>query len=68
MSDEVKYDSSGEVEVIKGYQKSDVSEAPAVQDGLGCHSGSEMEKAAKLSDNNQILKQFEKDYPKGPHG
>ena len=67
MSDEVKYDSSGEVEVIKGYQKSDVSEAPAVQDGLGCHSGSEMEKAAKLSDNNQILKQFEKDYPKGPH-
>ena len=67
MSDEVKYDSSGEVEVIKGYQKSDVSEAPAVQDGLGCHSGSEMEKAAKLSDNNEILKQFEKDYPKGPH-
>ena len=67
MSDEVKYDSSGEVEVIKGYQKSDVSEAPAVQDGLGCHSGSEMEKAAKLSDNNDILKRFEKDYPKGPH-
>ena len=67
MNDEVKYDSSGEVEVIKGYQKSDVSEAPAVQDGLGCHSGSEMEKAAKLSDNNEILKQFEKDYPKGPH-
>ena len=67
MTDEVKYDSSGEVEVIKGYQKSDVSEAPAVQDGLGCHSGSEMEKAAKLSDNNEILKQFEKDYPKGPH-
>ena len=67
MSDEVKYDSSGEVEVIKGYQKSDVSEAPTVQDGLGCHSGSEMEKAAKLSDNNEILKQFEKDYPKGPH-
>ena len=67
MTDEVKYDSSGEVEVIKGYQKSDVSEAPAVQDGLGCHSGSEMEEAAKLSDNNEILKQFEKDYPKGPH-
>ena len=67
MTDEVKYDSSGEVEVIKGHQKSDVSEAPAVQDGLGCHSGSEMEKAAKLSDNNEILKQFEKDYPKGPH-
>ncbi len=67
MGDEVTYDSSNEVEVIKGHPQDDVSDAPVVQDGLGCHSGSEMEKAARLSGNNEILEQFEKDYPKGPH-
>ncbi|MEK9977423.1 MAG: chlorophyllide a reductase subunit Y, partial [Paracoccaceae bacterium] len=36
-------------------------------DGLGCHSGSEMEKAARLSGNSEILDQFAKDYPQGPH-
>ena len=67
MSDEVTYDDSDEVEVIKGHPHDDVSGAPNIQDGLGCHSGSEMEKAARLSGNNEILDQFEKDYPKGPH-
>jgi chlorophyllide a reductase subunit Y len=67
MSDEVTYDDSDEVEVIKGHPHDDVSRSPNIQDGLGCHSGSEMEKAARLSGNNEILDQFEKDYPKGPH-
>lgn len=67
MSDEVAYDNSNNVEVIKGYPRDEVSNSPLVRDGLGCHSGSEMEKAARLSGNNEILKQFEKDYPKGPH-
>ena len=67
MSDEVTYDSSDEVGVIKGHPHDDVSDAPIIQDGLGCHSGSEMEKAARLSGNNEILDQFEKDYPKGAH-
>ena len=67
MSDEVAYDNSNNVEVIKGHPGDDVFNSPLIQDGLGCHSGSEMEKAARLSGNNEILKQFEKDYPKGPH-
>ena len=67
MSDEVAYDNSNNVEVIKGHPRDDASNSPLIQDGLGCHSGSEMEKAARLSGNNEILKQFEKDYPKGPH-
>ena len=67
MSEEVTYDNSDEVRVIKGHPQDDVSGAAVIQDGLGCHSGSEMEKAARLSGNNEILDQFEKDYPKGPH-
>ena len=67
MNDEVTYDNSNNVEVIKGHPRDDVSNSPVIQDGLGCHSGSEMEKAARLSGNNEILEQFEKDYPKGPH-
>tara|TARA_B100001093_G_scaffold37876_1_gene32442 strand:- start:2446 stop:4011 length:1566 start_codon:yes stop_codon:yes gene_type:complete len=67
MSEAVTYDNSDEVDVIKGHPHDDVSDATIIQDGLGCHSGSEMEKAARLSGNNMILDQFEKDYPKGPH-
>ena len=67
MSEAVTYDNSDEVDVIKGLPHDDVSDATIIQDGLGCHSGSEMEKAARLSGNNMILDQFEKDYPKGPH-
>ena len=67
MSDEVTYDNAATAEVIKGYPRDDVSDAPILQDGLGCHSGSEMEKAARLSGNSEILDQFAKDYPQGPH-
>ncbi len=67
MSEEVSYDKCSEVEVIKGRSKDDASKAPNSQDGLGCHSGSEMEKAARLSGNSEILQRFEKDYPNGPH-
>ncbi len=67
MSEAVTYDNSDEVDVIKGHPHDDVTDATIIQDGLGCHSGSEMEKAARLSGNNMILDQFEKDYPKGPH-
>ena len=66
MSDEVTYDNAATAEVIKGHPRDDVSDTP-IQDGLGCHSGSEMEKAARLSGNSEILDQFAKDYPQGPH-
>ncbi len=68
MSDEVTYDAASRVEVIKGHPRDEVAEAfvmPA--DGLGCHSGSEMKKAAELSGNSELLAQFAKDYPQGPH-
>ncbi len=67
MSDEVTYDNAATAEVIKCHPRDDVSDAPILQDGLGCHSGSEMEKAARLSGNSEILDQFAKDYPQGPH-
>jgi chlorophyllide a reductase subunit Y len=67
MSDEVTYDNAATAEVIKGHPRDDVSDAPILQDGLGCHSGSEMGKAARLSGNSEILDQFAKDYPQGPH-
>ena len=67
MSDEVTYDNAATAEVIKGHPRDDVSDAPILQDGRGCHSGSEMEKAARLSGNSEILDQFAKDYPQGPH-
>ncbi|MEM9716972.1 MAG: chlorophyllide a reductase subunit Y [Pseudomonadota bacterium] len=48
---------------------STASDAPALQgDGLGCHAGAaEMEAAAKAAGNSELLEQFAKDYPQGPH-
>ena len=68
MSDEVTYDAASQVEVIKGHPRDEAAEASVMQaDGLGCHSGSEMKKAAELSGNSELLAQFAKDYPQGPH-
>jgi chlorophyllide a reductase subunit Y len=36
-------------------------------DGLGCHSGGEMKKAAEMAGNGEMLEQFARDYPEGPH-
>ena len=68
MSDEVTYDAASRVEVIKGHLRDEAAEASVMPaDGLGCHSGSEMKKAAELSGNSELLAQFAKDYPQGPH-
>ena len=41
--------------------------APAT-DGVGCHSGAEQMKAAAMaSGKSDVLDQYAKDYPKGPH-
>jgi chlorophyllide a reductase subunit Y len=38
------------------------------RDGLGCHAGSDqMEAAARAAGKSEILDQYAKDYPKGPH-
>lgn len=67
VTNEATYDETAEVEVIRGEPRVDTPDAPVLADGLGCHSGSEMEKAARLSGNSEMLDQFAKDYPKGPH-
>ncbi|MGB0498988.1 MAG: chlorophyllide a reductase subunit Y [Rubricella sp.] len=36
-------------------------------DGLGCHSGSEMKKAAEMAGQSELLEKYAEDYPTGPH-
>ena len=46
----------------------DVASAPADGGGEGCHGGADtMREAAKKAGKSDILDQFEKDYPVGPH-
>ena len=42
--------------------------APNQMDGMGCHAGAaEMEAAARAAGKSEILDQYAKDYPQGPH-
>ncbi|WP_371227390.1 chlorophyllide a reductase subunit Y [Roseovarius sp. 2305UL8-3] len=66
MTDEVTYDTAAEVDVIKG-KPSALADTGGAVDGLGCHSGSEMEKAARAAGQSDILDQYAADYPQGPH-
>lgn len=44
------------------------SDAALGTDGLGCHAGaSALEAAARAAGNSELLDQFAKDYPAGPH-
>ncbi len=66
MSDEVKYDTAAEADVIQGHPRE--ADVPTGGDsGLGCHSGSDMKLAAEMSGNSELLEKFAKDYPQGPH-
>jgi len=74
MTEEVRYDTAADAEVILGEDR-DMS-APSFQgmgqtapvDGMGCHAGAnEMEKAARMAGKSDILDQYAKDYPQGPH-
>lgn len=58
---QVTYDASGKVQVQSA------EAAKELTDGLGCHSGETMEKAAREAGKSDILDQFAADYPKGPH-
>lgn len=66
MSDEVTYDNAAEVPVIKGKPREATPELEG-DPGLGCHSGSTMEDAARKAGNSELLDQYAKDYPQGPH-
>ncbi|WP_375259611.1 chlorophyllide a reductase subunit Y [Citreimonas sp.] len=67
MSNEATYDETAEVEVIRGTPSRDDAAMPPPADGLGCHSGAEMEKAARLAGNSELLDKYRADYPVGPH-
>jgi len=75
MSEEVTYDSSGDVEVTLGTAiepSASPETAPELQAGegkaQGCHApAGEMEAAARAAGQSEILDQYAKDYPKGPH-
>ncbi len=69
---EVSYDPADDVEVIKGHPHGDLSRAPGdqpdlTQDGIGCHSGAELESAARMAGQSEMLDKFRADYPTGPH-
>jgi chlorophyllide a reductase subunit Y len=66
MSDEVVYDTAAAVEVQTGTEVEGHND-PMPQDGLGCHSGSTMADAARKAGKSEILDQYAKDYPQGPH-
>ncbi len=66
MSDEVTYDDAGKAEVIQGKAR-EVAPELTGDPGLGCHSGNEMEKAARMAGQSDLLDQYARDYPQGPH-
>jgi len=46
----------------------DVTPAAAPKDGAGCHAGAdELHRAAAAAGKSEVLDQYAKDYPKGPH-
>jgi 3,8-divinyl chlorophyllide a/chlorophyllide a reductase subunit Y len=72
MTEEIRYDDAAEAEVIQGAARTegDAAAVPGLSggDGMGCHAGAgEMEKAARAAGKSEILDQYAKDYPQGPH-
>src|SRR6056297_3394508 len=66
MSEEVTYDDAANAQVIEGKSGDPTPELQG-DPGLGCHSGAEMEKAARMAGQSELLDQYAKDYPQGPH-
>ncbi len=65
MTDEIRYDHAHEAEAITGVETS--GETPSA-DGMGCHAGAaQMEEAARAAGQSELLDQYAKDYPQGPH-
>jgi len=63
---EVSYDRVAEVEIAPSVPAEPGDGAAA--DGFGCHAPAEqMEAQARAAGNGEILDQFAKDYPRGPH-
>ncbi len=67
MKREVTYDAAEQVEVTKGHPREAELPPAQVDSGLGCHSGSDLEHAARLAGQSDLLDQYARDYPQGPH-
>ncbi|MBL4540233.1 MAG: chlorophyllide a reductase subunit Y [Rhodobacteraceae bacterium] len=50
-----------------GPHNADAAVTPPEMDGLGCHAGGEMDKAARAAGKSEILDRYRADYPTGPH-
>lgn len=65
MSEEVTYDDAARADVNDGDARAPDS---LEGDGMGCHAGaSRMEAAARAAGKSEILDQYARDYPQGPH-
>jgi len=66
---EVGYDATGEVALTAAEADAMPETGLATPvDGMGCHAGAgQMEAAARMSGKSDILDQYAKDYPQGPH-
>ena len=64
----VDYDDAGSVVIDEAsHAPMAGDDVPTSQDGLGCHSGATMAEAARSAGQSELLDQFAKDYPQGPH-
>jgi chlorophyllide a reductase subunit Y len=66
MAREIEYDAADRAEVIRAEPEAPAAaaaEAPA----MGCHSGAELRAAARQAGSSDLLEQYARDYPKGPH-
>ncbi len=68
MGEEVSYDAAAETQIETLSSAEGAPEGAVQADGMGCHAPSEkMEAAARAAGNGEILDQFARDYPRGPH-
>ena len=69
MTEDVTYDGAANAKVIRGEARTEAPRSPELRgdSGLGRHSGSEMEAAARATGQSDILDQYVRDYPQGPH-
>ncbi|SEL82427.1 chlorophyllide a reductase subunit Y [Roseovarius azorensis] len=65
MSDEITYDGAAGADVITGTPVEQTSRISG--EAGGCHSGAEMERAARMAGQSDLLDQYARDYPRGPH-
>ena len=68
MDREVTYDTAHEAEVTLGQDRDEAPDHVRGGDGLGCHAGAgQMAAAARSAGKSELLDQYAKDYPQGPH-